>query len=75
MTARNVALLGSTGSIGDSSLDLMDRLEGTFKVVSLSAGTNVERLAAQVRRYRPAAVPSSCRRWPPAIARWEGRSG
>jgi 1-deoxy-D-xylulose-5-phosphate reductoisomerase len=54
MPARNVALLGSTGSIGESTLDLMDRLGGRFKVVTLSAGSNVERLAAQVRRYRPA---------------------
>ena len=54
MTARNVALLGSTGSIGVSTLDLLDRLEGRFKVVSLTAGSNVERLAAQIRRYRPA---------------------
>ncbi len=51
---RGIALLGSTGSIGRSTLDLLDRLDGSFRVVSLAAGSNVELLAAQVRRYRPA---------------------
>ncbi len=51
---RRIALLGSTGSIGRSTLDLLDRLDGRFRVVSLAAGSNVELLAEQIARYRPA---------------------
>jgi len=51
---RGIALLGSTGSIGRSTLDLLDRLDGRFRVASLAAGSNVELLAAQVMKYRPA---------------------
>ncbi|HXI02913.1 MAG TPA: 1-deoxy-D-xylulose-5-phosphate reductoisomerase [Candidatus Saccharimonadales bacterium] len=54
MKEGNVALLGSTGSIGESTLDLLDRLGGRFRVVSLAAGSNVGSLARQIRRYRPA---------------------
>jgi 1-deoxy-D-xylulose-5-phosphate reductoisomerase len=55
-TPLGLALLGSTGSIGASVLDVVDRLEGRFRVVALAAGANVERLAAQVAKYRPALV-------------------
>ena len=51
-----LALLGSTGSIGTSVLDVVDRLEGRFRVEALAAGANVGRLAAQVAKYRPALV-------------------
>jgi len=55
-TPRGLALLGSTGSIGTSVLDVVDRLEGRFRVVALAAGSNAELLAAQVEKYRPALV-------------------
>ncbi|MBI3449814.1 MAG: 1-deoxy-D-xylulose-5-phosphate reductoisomerase [Acidobacteria bacterium] len=54
MTPRNIALLGSTGSIGVSTLDLIERFPGSFRVVTLAAGGNVDRLAEQVKRFRPA---------------------
>ncbi len=55
-TSRGLAILGSTGSIGTSVLDVVDRLDGRFRVVALAAGSNVPLLAAQVERYRPALV-------------------
>ena len=46
-----VSILGSTGSIGRQSLDIIDNLQ--IPVCALSAGTNVERMAQQCRKYRP----------------------
>jgi 1-deoxy-D-xylulose-5-phosphate reductoisomerase len=46
-----VSILGSTGSIGRQSLDIIDNLQ--IPVCALTAGTNVERMAQQCRTYRP----------------------
>jgi 1-deoxy-D-xylulose-5-phosphate reductoisomerase len=51
-----VALLGSTGSIGQQALEVIRQAPGRFRVVALAAGRSVERLAAQARELRPAAV-------------------
>lgn len=53
---KNIALLGSTGSIGVNALDVISRLEGLFNVVALSAGNSVELLSAQSRKFRPKIV-------------------
>ena len=55
-TPRGLAILGSTGSIGTSALDVVDRLGGRFRVVALAAGSNVALLAEQAEKYRPAIV-------------------
>ena len=57
-----VAILGSTGSIGTSVLDVVDRLDGRFRVVALAAGSNISLLAAQIEKYRPALVSISDKR-------------
>ena len=46
-----VSILGSTGSIGRQSLDIIDHLQ--IPVCALTAGTNVERMAEQCKKYRP----------------------
>ena len=46
-----VSILGSTGSIGRQSLDIIRGLD--VKVVALTAGTSVERMAQQCREFRP----------------------
>ncbi|MBY6278259.1 1-deoxy-D-xylulose-5-phosphate reductoisomerase [Symbiobacterium thermophilum] len=51
---RGIAILGSTGSVGTQALDVIDHHPGRFRVVALAAGRQVERLAEQARRYRPA---------------------
>ncbi|HHL40308.1 MAG TPA: 1-deoxy-D-xylulose-5-phosphate reductoisomerase [Deltaproteobacteria bacterium] len=51
-----LALLGSTGSIGRSTLDVVRRHGGRFRVAALAAGRNVELLKEQVRQFRPAFV-------------------
>ena len=48
---KNVSILGSTGSIGRQSLDIISRLP--VKVVALTAGTGVERMAEQCRVFLP----------------------
>lgn len=53
---RPIAILGSTGSIGRSTLDVVARHPGCFQVVGLTAGRRIELLAEQVRTFRPAAV-------------------
>ncbi len=51
--ARRVTILGSTGSVGCSTVDLIERHPDRFEVVALSAGNNVALLAEQARKLRP----------------------
>lgn len=51
-----ISILGSTGSIGESTLAVIDAFPNEFKVVGLSAGNNVEKLAGQMAKFRPQAV-------------------
>jgi 1-deoxy-D-xylulose-5-phosphate reductoisomerase len=53
---KRVAILGSTGSIGVQSLDVVSRFPDRFQVVGLAAGRNVRRLVEQVRAFRPRLV-------------------
>lgn len=48
-----ICLLGSTGSIGTSTLDVVRRRAGEFQVYALVAGRNVDLLAEQIREFRP----------------------
>lgn len=59
MSVRHLAVLGSTGSIGVTTLDLAARFPDRLRVVALAAGRNVERLAEQMRRFKPALVATA----------------
>jgi 1-deoxy-D-xylulose-5-phosphate reductoisomerase len=50
---RGVAVLGSTGSIGLSTLRVLDRHRDAFEVIALVAGSNRDALAEQVSQWRP----------------------
>jgi 1-deoxy-D-xylulose-5-phosphate reductoisomerase len=50
---RKVSVLGSTGSVGVSTLDLFAQAKVEVELVALTAGRNVERLAEQALRWRP----------------------
>lgn len=52
---KKIAILGSTGSIGTQTLDVV-RLNGDIEVLGISAGSNVELLEKQVREFRPRLV-------------------
>ncbi len=54
--AKRLSLLGSTGSIGVSTLDVVDAHPDAFDVVALAASTSVDALEAQARRHRPEIV-------------------
>jgi 1-deoxy-D-xylulose-5-phosphate reductoisomerase len=50
---KGIAILGSTGSIGQSALAVVDAHPDRLRVVGLAANSNAERLAEQAARYRP----------------------
>ncbi len=51
--SRGVSILGSTGSIGTSTLEVIAALPDQFHIVALTAGRNVDLLVQQARRFRP----------------------
>lgn len=53
VAVKRLAILGSTGSIGLSALEVVEGRPERFRVVSLAAARSVERLAAQARKHRP----------------------
>jgi len=53
---KGLAVLGATGSIGCSTLEIVDAHPDRFRVCSLTGGRNLERLLEQVRSYRPEVV-------------------
>ena len=55
-TARNVVVLGSTGSIGRSTLEVIEHSAGRLCALGLSAQTSFELLAEQTQRFRPKLV-------------------
>jgi 1-deoxy-D-xylulose-5-phosphate reductoisomerase len=48
-----ITLVGSTGSIGTQTLDIVTQYPDRFRIVGLAAGNNVEMLAAQIRQFQP----------------------
>ncbi len=63
MRPQRLVVLGSTGSIGTSTLDVVSRHPGRFEVLGLSAQQRIDELAAQCLRWRPrwAVVPDAAR--------------
>jgi 1-deoxy-D-xylulose-5-phosphate reductoisomerase len=53
---KNVVLLGSTGSIGTSTIKVAEDLPDQIRLLGLAAGNNVELLLEQTRKHRPAAI-------------------
>ena len=54
-----ITLIGSTGSIGTQTLDIVAQCPEQFRIVGLAAGSNVELLASQIRQFRPSIVAIS----------------
>src|SRR6185312_13002683 len=66
---QRIAVLGSTGSIGTSTLDVVARHPDRFEVFALSAATQVDLLLQQCARFRPRfAVMASAAGLPPCLA-------
>jgi 1-deoxy-D-xylulose-5-phosphate reductoisomerase len=53
---KNIAILGSTGSIGCNALEVIEALGTSYRAVALSGHRNLDKLAEQARKHRPAAV-------------------
>lgn len=53
MSKKNIAIFGSTGSIGESTLNVIRENPNLFKVVTLVAGKNVEKLINQINEFKP----------------------
>ncbi|MEE9543669.1 MAG: 1-deoxy-D-xylulose-5-phosphate reductoisomerase [Thermodesulfobacteriota bacterium] len=56
---KGLSILGSTGSIGLSTLEVVRKNPERFKVISLAAGENAELLEAQIKEFKPAFVSLS----------------
>jgi 1-deoxy-D-xylulose-5-phosphate reductoisomerase len=50
---RRITILGSTGSIGEQALDVLRAHPDCFELVGLSANSNADRLAEQVKEFSP----------------------
>ena len=50
---KKLSILGSTGSIGDSTLKVVDNLKDQFKIKYMSANNNFKKLADQALKYKP----------------------
>ncbi|MDH5337350.1 MAG: 1-deoxy-D-xylulose-5-phosphate reductoisomerase, partial [Nitrospira sp.] len=56
---KSIIILGSTGSIGSNTLDIVQRFPDEFRVVGLTAGNNIDKLEAQIRQFTPIVVAVS----------------
>ncbi|HAJ56699.1 MAG TPA: 1-deoxy-D-xylulose-5-phosphate reductoisomerase [Candidatus Omnitrophica bacterium] len=83
MKKKNIVILGSSGSIGESALDVVRRYKDRFNVVGLSVNSNLERLKSQIKEFNPLSVAvgdadracelaKSLRRGPEVLASREG---
>jgi 1-deoxy-D-xylulose-5-phosphate reductoisomerase len=78
-----ISIIGSTGSVGVTTLDVVSRFPDRFRVVAMAAGRNLELLADQIRRFRPQLVsvetPKLARdlaqRMPPGVTILHGSEG
>ena len=55
-TVRNIAILGSTGSIGQNSLEVIKNLHGRFRVTYLTTNRNIDLLQKQIVQFQPRGV-------------------
>jgi 1-deoxy-D-xylulose-5-phosphate reductoisomerase len=53
---KSIALLGSTGSVGVTTLDVVGRFSGRFRVVAMAAGQNLDLLTQQIAKFHPELV-------------------
>ena len=74
---KQLAILGSTGSIGRQCLSVVDALAPRFGVVALAAGGNLDELIAQIERYQPeiVSVRGRARKRTPSASRLTRKEG
>ncbi|HAS24723.1 MAG TPA: 1-deoxy-D-xylulose-5-phosphate reductoisomerase, partial [Vibrio sp.] len=57
---RNLTILGATGSIGASTLKVVEQNPDLYSVVALAAGSNVEKMLALVEKWQPSYIAMAC---------------
>ena len=75
MPTRTLTILGSTGSIGTNTLDVVRQNPDRFRVFALAAGRNIDLLAQQIQEFKPAGGGRSGRRRCRSPARAASDSG
>ena len=50
---KKISILGSTGSIGRQALEVIERLPDKFEIIGLTAGSNIDLLNEQIRKFKP----------------------
>ena len=50
---KKISILGSTGSIGTQTLDVVRNLPGEFKICALAANSNIELFSQQIEEFQP----------------------
>ena len=53
---KNIAILGSTGSIGENTLKVIRSFPDKFRVVALSTNSDIDKLSGQIREFHPASI-------------------
>lgn len=53
---KKISILGSTGSIGTQALEVIEKLQDKFEIISLTAGGNIEKLNEQIAKFHPKSV-------------------
>ena len=53
MFSRTLTVLGSTGSIGTNTLDVVRQNRDQYRIFALAAGRNIDSLANQINEFRP----------------------
>ena len=66
---KSLSILGSTGSIGRQTLNVVESLPGQFKIVALAAGTNLDELLPQIQRHHPELVSVASEKLADELAR------
>ncbi len=70
---KNIVILGSSGSIGENSLDVVRRFKNRLRVIGLSVNANIQKLNSQVEEFRPEYVAvgdeASAKELPSALRR------
>ncbi len=64
---KKIAILGSTGSIGTSTLSICEQFPGRYQPIALAAGSNVDLAFAQAQRWRPQILSLSTERLAAAV--------
>ena len=78
---RKISIIGSTGSIGRQSLEVIEKLGDKFEIVALAGGNNVELLKKQAEKFKPkyicsnAASPRAGESWGEGLTILHGTEG